>query len=585
MGEEKNMDVVPGTENEKKTENGKKKWVIGGAAAVAVCAVVAGGVILSQPDPKEVVIGAFESIWDEEQTYPTEELFDVKELFEQIETGDTEGNFVLKLDGSSDGSMDAYAGTGLRMALRSDKTDKKSDMDLAVMYQGMDFLTFQGYYGDEQLQIAAPELTEKVLKLDLSDGLVDRLYESPVIGPALKEAQDPEGLKEYLKDMETSLREQVEKAQTEPEETGFAGLWKRYKEGSKAQENFKAALLVKKGEKKPFTVDGKEVSCRGYEVTVSKDSMITFLRESEEFFLQDEQFKKEFLDQMEFSVTMTNLIGGTMESTPTAEQLQQQEYEEAKQNVDQMINQLEQSLNDVNMMVYVDKKGRLAACSGSTTLNPVQTGEQEDNTQSTETSADNGEKTTNEALAKEPSVLNFDIQLQGGSYLTQNMLATLSSTEGENTTQVILDKKGTYDGNSLSGDISANLVSSGEKPMDWTIQVTDSYKKDDGSYELNMTGDFGEDTPLVISAKGTVDELEKGKTFHADIEELTFGAGSETFTLSGELGVKPLEGEIVPLQGEEFDMVSAAEEDWSNLMMEILFGALGMAGQLQTPAQ
>ena len=46
-------------------------------------------------------------------------------------------------------------------------------------------------------------------------------------------------------------------------------LLTRYKEGCKAQDNFKAALTVTKGDKKSFTMDGKEVSCRGYNTVVS----------------------------------------------------------------------------------------------------------------------------------------------------------------------------------------------------------------------------------------------------------------------------------------------------------------------------
>ena len=88
-------------------------------------------------------------------------------------------------------------------------------------------------------------------------------------------------------------------------------LMKRYREGCKAEDDFKAALTVEKGEKASFTIDGKEQACRGYEVTVSKEAMINFLRTSSDFFLQDEVLKKDFLKRLELSVKLSQLAGAT----------------------------------------------------------------------------------------------------------------------------------------------------------------------------------------------------------------------------------------------------------------------------------
>jgi len=92
-------------------------------------------------------------------------------------------------------------------------------------------------------------------------------------------------------------------------------LINRYKEGCKAQENFKAALTVEKADKGTYTMDGAQVSCKGYNVTVSKDSMIEFIRQSSDFFLQDETLKADFMRQLETTVKMSELMGGTMSFT------------------------------------------------------------------------------------------------------------------------------------------------------------------------------------------------------------------------------------------------------------------------------
>ena len=62
-------------------------------------------------------------------------------------------------------------------------------------------------------------------------------------------------------------------------------------------------------------MDGAQVNCKGYNVTVSKDSMIEFIRQSSDFFLQDETLKADFMRQLETTVKMSELMGGTMSGT------------------------------------------------------------------------------------------------------------------------------------------------------------------------------------------------------------------------------------------------------------------------------
>ena len=50
--------------------------------------------------------------------------------------------------------------------------------------------------------------------------------------------------------------------------------------------------------------------------------------------------------------------------------------------------------------------------------------------------------------------------------------------------------------------------------------------------------------------------------------------------LSGEYYYQPLEGEISPLEGETMDVLSATEEDWTNVGMEMLFGVMGLGSQM-----
>lgn len=87
---------------------------------------------------------------------------------------------------------------------------------------------------------------------------------------------------------------------------------------------------------------------------------------------------------------------------------------------------------------------------------------------------------------------------------------------------------------------------------------------------------------MKISATGAVDQLEKGKSVHVNIDSLETSVldDSVNVVLSGEYYYQPLSGEITPLEGEAMDMLSATEEDWTNVGMEMLFGVMGLGSQL-----
>ena len=103
-------------------------------------------------------------------------------------------------------------------------------------------------------------------------------------------------------------------------------LWNRYKEGSKAIDDLKAAMTVTKNDKKEFTIDGQSENCRGYHVTLPKDALIRFAKTTREFFLNDETLKQDVVRYLELAGDASSIVcsgrgrrergsGGTAEGT------------------------------------------------------------------------------------------------------------------------------------------------------------------------------------------------------------------------------------------------------------------------------
>ena len=567
-------------------------------AAVAVVAVGAFAVVkLTAPDPKEVVIQAFENVYPEDQVLPFEEIFGLSDMLEASSTSNTQGSMTLVMDSCSDETIGAYAGTGIRLGSRSDMDNFKSDVNMALVYNGMDLANINFYYGDDTLMMSMPELTGKVFTVDLGEGLADRLKASPTLGPALTESGvDVDGLAAYI----TEYFDWAESVGEEGEMPfDVTALLERYKEGCTAYDSFKEALTVEKAEKGTYTVDGTEVSCQGYSVQVSKAAMIDFLRTSSDFFLQDETFKEDYLQQLEMSVRMSELMGAAAGlEGQSAEEMLQQTYGEIEDGAAQMIDYLDQVLNDVQMTVYVDKDGNLAAVEGTTSITAAAPAAEEagtdegaaendasaDESAAEESQADEGSADSAQAGAGEQADISFAFQLMGGAYATQNMSGNVSITSGGETVSLDLLKQGVYDDAQLTCDASVDVSAGGSVV---NIMYTGTYSIGDGSYHASLEAGADGSQVFAVSASGVVDQLEKGSAIHMDIDamDISFMDNTGSVTLSGEYSFGPLEGEIAPLEGETMDALAATEEDWSTVLMEIVFGAIGLSGQMAAPAE
>ena len=444
----------------------KMKMAAVGAAAVAV---VGGGVFaytrLAGGDPKETVIQAFENVYTEGQTDPMEELFGLSEFAKAGVSASQNSGLMLKLDSCSEPAVNTYAGSGLRIDAKNDVENNKVSANMGIIYNGMDLVNLDLYYGDDTVMAAVPELSPKVFTLDFGEGLEERLKNSPMLGSALEQSGvDASVMAEYME----LLAEQARQTQ-EGQAASFdlKALMKRYREGCKAEDDFKAALTVEKGEKASFTIDGKEQACRGYEVTVSKEAMINFLRTSSDFFLQDEVLKKDFLKRLELSVKLSQLAGAQMEGQdfPTAQEMQEQTYEEARTEIDGMIAFLDSSLNDVSMTVYVDKEGCLASVKGTTSFN----------------------STGSEA---EPVQLQFGCELKGGAYPTQNMSAQAVLENGAASVQIEAVKEGAYDGKELTSGFELSIENQGEIAEKWDITLDSSYNIQRIKSQMNILSLF-----------------------------------------------------------------------------------------------
>lgn len=531
------------------------KVMLGVAAAVAVVGIGAAAVPKLMENPKKTVIAAFESINSENQITGAEEIFGWKEFLENYGKVDCESVFRIQIDGCSEPGMEMFEGAGLEVRSMADLENWKSRAEMSLDYKHMDLADLQFYYGDQMFMAAVPQLVDRVFTLKIDDSLGESLKNSPMAAPYLEESGvDIDQLAELTKEMMEKPENGKAKGQLD-----FPGLFDRYRKGCKAKESFQQAMMVEKAEKANFLIEGKETSCKGYHVQINKDSLIAFLRTSSDFFLNDEEMKKQYLDQLRLSISMAALFSGSMENgaLSSAEEMVQQNYDEIKEQADWMIQILEQSLQDIDMMVYVDPKGRLAGLTGTTTV--------------VEADMDTVEE-------RREAQIEFALELQGGNYLTENMNGRLSITSDGATMDILYEKAESYDKERLDSSCKVTVLSPDDENI--TMNASGTYIAESGDCQLSFELLVPEMQPIVIHGSGVVTELEKGKSIYADIDAMSIEAEGVTMNFSGELGYGPLSGEVLPLEGEDLDVLVATEEDWGEIVMEAYGNIFGLMAQL-----
>ena len=498
-------------EEPKPGKKGMKILIAAGVVAAAGAAAAFAFTQMNAKDPKEAVVDAFQTAFSHEQVSPAEDIFGLSQFSSASVSSDAEAGLTLSLDSSSMEELNALTGGGLRISSRNDVSNKKSDANVGVVYNGMDVVNLDLYYGDHTLMAAIPELSEKVLTMDLGDGLADRIKNSPAMSRLLDEnGISADAAAAYLTEV-TALTE--ENAAAGGNTLDLPALMDRYREGCKAQENFKAALTVEKTDKSTVTVNGQEKECRGYSVLVSKAALIDFLRTSSDFFLQDEALKNQYLRQLELTVKLNGLMGGSVPAT--AEELQADAYEEAKAAADQMIQALDASLTDIQMTVYLDKDGVLTSVLGSTVINGGITG------------SDGDSQTV-------PTEVAFEAVFEGGAYPLQNLTGQLTIGSGDDAMALYLVKQGVYDDKKLTCDASLDLVSgSGDSAPSVSILYSGSYITESGDYHISLEAVENGSQLFKISASGIVSQLEKGTSIQADIDSLEISTADSSLIFSG----------------------------------------------------
>ena len=344
-------------------------------------------------------------------------------------------------------------------------------------------------------------------------------------------------------------------------------------------------MTAEKIEKKDFTINGANVSCKGYHATVTRDALIQFLKTTKEFFLSDETLKSDMISYMgmvtELQGTMAMLADPSMQSP---EEMQQQLWQEAETSADALIESLDAHMGDVAMNVYVTKDGKMAGFDFETTLTTEAAEESEAaDAETAETEESAADEEAGEATAETVKVTG-NVAFAGGYNMLANVDAviTMENSAGESVTFTAA-KTGTYEADKSYTAGFNGTMESGEESF--SLNYDGSYQAEDGTYEISLELLEGEESQMKLTSSGYFENVVKGESFDlymdsVKIETPILTGETDYLEFSGSYQAGPLETAVEIPEGEAFDLLAGTEADYQAVLTELSGNVFALMMQL-----
>lgn len=514
-----------------------KKWLIAVVIAAVLLLAAGGTVFALNPtlfkSKNEIVTNALAGLLKKDKNSPLQTIFGSDDL-NQMAKNNVEQGMVLQLENLFSLFMQTgLEGSKISMNTFADRENGRASLtaglELGEAGGGLDLYIDQG-----QAMMGMPRLTDQIFTVDYSKSLVTQAEESAV---------DSIFDKEELEVLEASLNIISKNLVNNSDDPDFSDIVERYYKTSSAKKNLEKSYQITEIGKQKFTYKGKNVNCRGYEVVVPKEAFITFLRETSDFFLKDEDLQKLLYGYSESSMIISYVSDGlSMEAA--MEQMSKDRdlfWANMYNMVSEAISNLEKDLDRLEFTIYVNGKGQAAYLN-------------------TEMIMINGKS------------ISLELTIEGGTTQLQNYNGTFMIGSPRDGISAEITKTGSYKKGLWEAALDLSLTASDNMLEGLEISYEGSYVKGTKEYDISLSlRQSGTMNSFGLVSNGVFTELKKGKAMAVDIESLGITVmGMKIIDFSGSYYIRPLIDQIKAPEGPMLDIITATEKEWEDAGNEII---------------
>ncbi len=499
-------------------------------ALALACIMAMTGLVACGKNPKETVMDAFATLAAGTSAKGLADELGITGIMDNLEEKPYTVGMKLTLEESNLSDLEMLVSGSIYTEIACDIEAKKALLDMGVGFGGSDLVSGQLYIDEKQLAVAVPELLDKVFYVEF-DNIIKNFKDSALADMMEVSDEDFAMIEEAFDAMEKAA-EDVDVEKMAEFLLGF----------EKEVEKFKDKIEVEKIDAEEFEINGKDRKCDGYEVVVTKKSMVNLVEAAiDYYFLSDDA--KEFYDSL---VEQVEEAGGVADMDDLYDAM-----DDMKENKDEFLDMIESCISDIETEMYI-YEGEIVALEAEMEI--------------TDPSGESDETVK----------IGLELECTGGEYSAYDNYELAVKVMGMSILK--LEKESETDGNEYSAEWSVSSVAL----EDVTIGASFVMDKKDGDFEASAIFDDG-DMKMSATAEGTI-EVEKKKSVKVEFDTLKIEYNDYwdeiSIGLSGEYYAE-CDADVSMPKGDKFNVLTDKESDWEDLakdlegMMESLEGLMG----------
>lgn len=511
--------------HEKKKNNNMSKIIISSAivAAVLIIGIVS---FIIYNNPKAKVTRALNDTSKELSSSKTflDKMSGGEDMFlAHKESGGAKENLVINILDSNIEEFSELGTMGFNITALTDSKNKKEAAEIAVNYNGADLGNINFYTDNNEFMINIPQIYDKWVTFDCKN--IQDQYNNSVLGRYGEKMPSDEISLNLFDDEETELATYKEIKDI---------IIKNYfKEKNGELKSILEDIEVEKlDESKNISINGENQKCRAYSVFISKNEVNRFLESIYSYAETDKQAEYTLRKLVEDIIDIDELK--TISS-----------HKYSQKTIEDIVSYLREnfSLDDVNMKVYIDNKGRAAGIDLNTKINTE---------------------------SKKNVAFNLSTEYKGKENIFDDVKLILSIDDSVSKIDLDVDLK-----KENQGAMTKNIVTGTLSDGKGVLNIDCNMAYDVSNESLNGTMKFscdGDDLLIEYDGSYNFNTSDKKVSFNLNNINLEFDnddGKNEYLTLGCSYAIEPLNDEVKEPEGDKFEIFKANENEVVGAVFEI----------------
>lgn len=453
-----------------------------------------------------------------------------EDYFKDLKENGSKQKMQFALNATSYPELSQFKGTGISIDSSCDMKNKVLMFDIGGQYKGTNLVNAQFYTDNNKLMISIPKVYNAWFTCD-AENIQDQ-YNNSYFASTGQLINKELSLKLFDDNKVLSGEELVDAV--------VNGYMDANKE--KLAELGKNIKVEKSKKTKNIEIGGVNQECTGYDVVISGQDAKAFVQSIYDYLLEDKEVKKVIAESAKYSYFQEGKYNSPEDMVDDIYRELKDANEEFKKSV---------TFNDVNAVVYLDKKDRAVSIELNSSINV------------------DGEKTD----------VEYSIDFKGKDNIGDIINLAMELINDNGSFKVDLDNSTDTKDDVINENMNLD-ISADKSPVNITVKSEYNTKNGDFDASAKMSA---EGQGITINGKGNSNFDKSDKKLAIDFDEINFKSdiNSEQISVSldGSYEISPLDDSIKEPSGKKLELFKLSEDKVAEIAQDMQRNAMEVANE------